>query len=211
MNRRSLTGAVASRKNDRMVASESSLERDLLVLLDFDPTVERYEEQPVRIKYRDAQGRKHTYTPDVLVHYHQEMVTLSPLLYEVKYRRDLFDNWQEIKPKIRAGRGFARGQGWRFKIITEREIRTPFLWNATFLRQYLRFQPSDDERRLLLDVLREVQSSDPDSLLLAIYQEPVKRAELLPALWHLIAVRQILVDLSQPLNMRSLIRAATIC
>lgn len=202
-NRRSLTGAVASRKNDRMVASESSLERDLLVLLDFDPTVERYEEQPVRIEYRDAGGRKHTYTPDILVHYHQEIAPLPPLLYEVKYRQDLFNNWKEIKPKIRAGRAYARDQGWRFKIITEHEIRTPFLENARFLRQYLRFQPGEDERRLLLDALREVQTSEPDSLLFAIYQEPVKRAELLPTLWHLIASGHIQADLSQPLNMRS--------
>jgi hypothetical protein len=193
-----------------MVASESSLERDLLVLLDFDPTVKRYEEQPVRIEYRDANGRRRTYTPDVLVHFRQDIAQGEPttLLYEVKYRKDLFDNWREIKPKVRAGRAYARERGWRFRIITEREIRTPFLESARFLRQYLRLRPNDSERRLLLDRLREMGESDPESLLLAIHSEPIKRAELLPTLWHLVAAREIHADLDRSLNMRTPIRVA---
>lgn len=210
-NRCSLTGAVASLKNDRMVSSESSLERDFLVLLDFDRTVERYEEQPVRIEYRDASGRKHPYTPDVLVHYRKDIrggQPTQPILFEVKYRKDLFDNWREIKPKVRAGRAYARQQGWLFKIITEREIRTQYLESAKFLRQYLRIQPSIEEQDILINTLRTLGPSDPESLLLAIHKEVVKRAELLPALWHLLAVGKIYADLLQPLNMRSPIRVA---
>lgn len=213
INRRSLTGFVASRRDGRMVASESSLERDLLVLLDFDPAVERYEEQPVRIQYRDARGRRRTYTPDVLVHFRQDAgahgALLMPLLYEVKYRADLSENWPQIKPKVRAGRAFARERGWRFKLITEREIRTPYLQSVKFLRQYRRLQPGEAERRLLLDRLREVGESNPESLLLAIHPEPVRRAELLPTLWHLVAIGDIHADLDEPLTMRSPIRAAT--
>src|SRR5947208_8398615 len=48
---------------------ESSLERDFLLLLDFDPDVEFYEEQPVKITYHDDRGRRRTYTPDVFVRY----------------------------------------------------------------------------------------------------------------------------------------------
>lgn len=211
-NRRSLTGFVASRRDGRMVASESSLERDLLVLLDFDPSVERYEEQPVRIEYRDARGRRRTYTPDVLVYFRQDIAqkqTTTPLLYEVKYRADLSENWPQIKPKVRAARTYARGRGWRFKLITEREIRTPYLQSVKFLRQYRRLQPDDAERQLLLDHLREVGESDPETLLSAIHLERVRRAELLPTLWHLIAVGDIYADLDEPLTMRSPIRAVT--
>src|SRR5437868_5438583 len=90
-SRRSLTGLVASQKSPRlslvpspparpsqlgagqpqpqtrMKGFESSLERDFFILLDFDLNVDRYEEQPVRIEYRDGDGRLRTYTPDVLV------------------------------------------------------------------------------------------------------------------------------------------------
>jgi hypothetical protein len=110
-NRRSLTGLVSSRKNDRMTGFESSLERDFLLLLDFDCTVERYEEQPVTIEYTDTAGKRPTYTPDVLIYYRQDLAGPNtwPLLCEVKYRDDLVDNWKEIKPKIRASRAYARG------------------------------------------------------------------------------------------------------
>lgn len=92
----------------------------------FDPTVARYEEQPVRIEYVDAASRRRPYTPDVPVYYHDDFAASADthlLLCEAKYREDLFANWKEYKPKIRAGRAHARRQGWHFVIITEREVR----------------------------------------------------------------------------------------
>jgi hypothetical protein len=203
-----MTGMVASRKNDRMTGFESSLERDFLLILDFDRRVERYEEQPVIIEYISSEGRSRTYTPDVLVYYLQDLTgcDMSPLLCEVKYREDLFANWKEIKPKIRAGRSYARAKGWRFKIITEREVRTPYLDNVRFLRQYRRIEANDVDTRLLLDTLREVRETDPESVLAAIHQDKVRRAELLPTLWFLLTDGQIEADLTQPLTMRTRIR-----
>lgn len=203
-NRRSLTGMVASRKNDRLVASESSLERDFLVLLEFDPAVERYEEQPVRIEYVDAGGRRRTYTPDVLVHYRTDLFPARPpLLCEVKYRDELAAHWQEFKSKVRAGRAYARGRGWRFKLVTERMVRTPYLQSAKFLRPYRALAVNDADVRLLLDSLREIGEADPERLLALIHHDPYKRAELLPTLWHLVSHGQVSVDLNQPLTMRS--------
>src|SRR2546421_5301425 len=68
-NYRSLTGLVPNTRTQSMTAFESSLERDFLLLLDFDPDVEFYEEQPVKITYHDESGRRRTYTPDVFVRY----------------------------------------------------------------------------------------------------------------------------------------------
>lgn len=203
-----MTGMVASRKNYRMTGFESSLERDFLLILDFDRRVERYEEQPVIIEYRSAEGRRRTYTPDVLVYYRQDLTggDTPPLLCEVKYREDLFANWKEIKPKIRAGRAYARAKAWRFKIITEREVRTPYLDNARFLRQYYRIEANDEDTKRLLDTLRELPETDPESVLAAIHQDKVRRAELLPILWFLLADGQIEADLTQPLTMRTRIR-----
>jgi hypothetical protein len=209
-NRRSITGLVSSRKNDRMTGFESSLERDFLLLLDFDCMVERYEEQPVTIQYTNAAGKARTYTPDVLVYYRQDLMGghTRPLLCEVKYREDLFANWKEIKRKIRAGRAYARAREWRFKIITEREVRTPYLDNARFLRQYRRIKPNEEDTRLLLGTLREMREADPESVLASIHQDKLRRAELLPILWLLLAEGQIEADLTQPLTMRTRIRLA---
>ncbi|MDT7809235.1 MAG: hypothetical protein QOJ70_3048 [Acidobacteriota bacterium] len=206
-----MTGLVASRKNDRMTGFESSLERDFLLLLDFDAAVARYEEQPVRIKYVDATGRRRTYTPDVLVHYHDDLdasADTRPLLCEVKYREDLFANWKEYKPKIRAGRAHARGQGWRFQIVTEREVRTPYLENAKFLRPYRRIETNHEDTALLLDTLRGMDEADPESVLATIHHDRTRRAELLPMLWRLLADGHITADLSRPLTMRTRISVA---
>src|SRR5437016_4446366 len=48
-NYRNLTGLVPNTRTSSMTAFESSLERDFLLLLDFDPDVTFYEEQPVTI------------------------------------------------------------------------------------------------------------------------------------------------------------------
>lgn len=177
------------------------------MLLEFDQAVERYEEQPVRIHYVDAGGRRRTYTPDVLVYYRAGLFPArSPPLCEVKYRDELAACWEEVKPKVRAGRAYARGRGWRFKLITEREIRTPYLQSAKFLRPYRALAVNDTDVRLILDALRKVGESDPDRLLALIHHDPYKRAELLPTLWHLVSHGHVSVDLSRPLTMCSPLR-----
>jgi hypothetical protein len=171
LNRRSLTGLVASRSQGRMVASESSLERDFYILLDFDLNVNKYIEQPLSVEYRDMEGHERTYTPDVLVYYRDDIIPaklMKPMLCEVKYRRDLFENWKEHKPKMCAGRAYARERGWQFKIITECEARIPYLENAKFLRQYQSLSTNWDHANLLLDAMRELREADPESLLAAV-------------------------------------------
>lgn len=80
-NYRSVTGLIASQKNARMIASESTLERDLFTCLEFDPVVESYEEQPVLIEYKNENGKKTTYTPDVLIYFNST---------KVDFRRSIF-------------------------------------------------------------------------------------------------------------------------
>ena len=70
--RNHLTGLVPNSRTQAMTAFESTLERDFLLLLDFDPDVEFYEEQPLKITYHDEAGQRRTSTPDVLVRYRTE-------------------------------------------------------------------------------------------------------------------------------------------
>ncbi len=60
-------GKFPSIKMGRMIAFESLLERDFIYLLDYDPAVEWFEEQPLTIEYMsDDQGflikNRHTAT-----------------------------------------------------------------------------------------------------------------------------------------------------
>jgi TnsA-like endonuclease N terminal/TnsA endonuclease C terminal len=205
-NYRSLTGKVIDFRSQSAVAFESALERDLYLLIDFDDAVARFEEQPVTIPYRDPAGVSRTYTPDVLVYYHSGLADQQdrqPVLYEVKYRDDLRANWGDYKPKFKAARRYARVQGWTFRLITEREIRTPYLKNAKFLREYRHRTLDSGDCCRVLAMLAERCETDPEALLVALSDDRWERARLLPVLWQLIAVRQAGADLTVPLTMRS--------
>src|SRR2546426_7711862 len=161
-NYRNLTGLVANSRTQSMSAFESTLERDFLLLLDFDPDVEGYEEQPVTITYHDETGRRRTYTPDILVRYrteHLEVRRSKPHLCEVKYRDDLRQHWTVYRPKFRAAQRYARQQGWRFRLVTEQHVRTPYLDNVKFLGPYRALPINDTYQARILRTLSEVQEA----------------------------------------------------
>src|SRR5262245_42941407 len=205
-NYRNLTGLVPNSRTQAMTAFESTLERDFLLLLDFDPDVEFYEEQPLTLTYHDTTGQRRTYTPDLLVRYRPACVEVGRAkahLCEVKYRDDLRQHWTDYRPKFRAAQRYARQQGWRFRVVTERHVRTPYLANVKFLGSYRMMHVDDAHQAQLLRVLSEVKETDPASLVALISADRWRQAQLLPTLWQLIARRQVGADLAQHLTMRS--------
>jgi TnsA endonuclease N terminal/TnsA endonuclease C terminal len=205
-NYRSLTGLVPNTRTQSMTAFESSLERDFLLLLDFDPDVEFYEEQPVKITYHDDCGRHRTYTPDVFVRYRTNRLPAQhtpPHLCEVKYRDDLRQHWAAYRPKFRVAQRYARQRGWRFRVVTEKHVRTPYLENVKFLRSYQTIPINERYRTQFLNALSALEETDPASLLTATSQDRWQQAQMLPMLWQLIARREVGTDLAQPLTMQS--------
>ena len=96
-----VTGGGSSRKNDEMDAFESLLEKDYLLLLDFDDTVAAFEVQPVRIP---VAGVPKCYVPDVLVKYlpdPQAGLVRNPSLVEGKHTDDLARNARSTSPNSR--------------------------------------------------------------------------------------------------------------
>lgn len=187
---------------------ESALERDLMYLLRFDINVDKFIAQPLAIHYKDVDGKQHKYTPDILIHHRKDIFpakTLPIILGEVKYRDDLRQNFKEYRPKFKAAIHYAKEQGWKFRILTEREIRTPYLKNAKFLLPYKRLEPYPDSDHIFLvfNKLTELRETDVETLLVSIYQDKWNQAQLLPIIWHLIAIRRIGNDLSLPITMRS--------
>lgn len=228
---RSVTGVMTSRKNGRMVASESTLERDLFILLEFDPGVETFEEQPVRLTYPNDKGKTASYTPDALCRLKTEpfdylwqgslfcdyfeyseglnkyrLKSLAPswILSEVKYRQDLFDKWQELKPKLKAGRSSAKKQGGCFKIFTEVELRTTVLENVKFLRRFRHRTPDPKDSGNMLLIANELDRSCPNDILRRIAgDDRWELARQIPVLWYLVANFNIEIDWFKPLNMHT--------
>jgi TnsA endonuclease N terminal/TnsA endonuclease C terminal len=209
MSQRPAAGLPAGTLQPRSLSFASRrLVRDFLLLLDFDLNVLRYERRGVQINYADGQGRRRVYTPEFLITYRTDIIPakwMPPLLCEVSHRNDLFHNWQELRPMLRAARSLARKRGWRFQVVTEREVYTPYLNNVGFLLPYRRMETNWEHADLLMEMLYELRAADPEALLAACSDSPARRLELLSSLWHLVSLRRVGVDLTQPLTMRSTI------
>ncbi|QRO33317.1 TnsA endonuclease N-terminal domain-containing protein [Chromobacterium violaceum] len=203
-NYRNVTGIAAHRKANGPAMFESTLERDFITLLEFDPGVETFEVQPLTLEWTDTDGKIRRYTPDVLATFKRPHGQHSKVLYEVKYRDELRKCWQDLRPKLRAAVHYARAEGWRFKIVTEVEIRSQYLDNAKFLLPFVRQGPAEEAHMDLLDEqLSRLHQATPAKLLAAVFQDEWNQARLLPSLWYLVGTGQIGTDLSKKLTMTS--------
>jgi TnsA endonuclease-like protein len=164
-----------------MTACASTLERDLLLRLDFDPDVEFYDEQPLTITYHDETGQRRTYPPDVLVWYRPACVEVGRSkahLCAVKSRDDLRQHWPDYRPKCRAASRYARQQGWRFRLVTERHVRTPYLDHVKVLGSYRVRHVDDAHQAQLVRLLSDVKETDPGSLWALISADRWHQAQL---------------------------------
>jgi hypothetical protein len=124
-------GQFPSIKMGRMIAFESLLERDFIYLLDYDPAVEWFEEQPLTIEYT-SDGQVLRYTPD----FHLREGKLDVL---VECKPDKFTDTDENRRKFAAARAWCAQRAWEFRLATELQIRAGFrLQNVKLLTRYAR-------------------------------------------------------------------------
>lgn len=197
-----LTARIPSEKLLRMVDAESSLERDLIMLLEFDNRVVEYLEQPLRISL--PTGNK--YTPDFYAKFVESNGDEAIYIYEVKYRSELRKKFTKLKPKFKAAIKYCKLHGYHFRILTENEIRTPRLKNIEFLQYFMRTSSdSEDELRCLLsNSLKELGASSPEELLAFSFSTKFEKAHATPVMWRMVAEGAIKTDLDVELTMKSL-------
>ncbi len=202
----SVTGVFSSAKNSKSLGYESLLERDLMILLEFDDTVEGFEEQPVKVPVVVNGRKRKPYVPDILIHYFplQSGEAKRPVLGEVKKTDDLKKNKEKYAPKFDAASRYAAEQGWDWHIFTEKEIRTPYLDNLKFLRQYHSEKPDDELAQEVIRLLRNARNAITVELLLQkLCPTETRILQMSPVIWHLISNKQIVADLKKPLTMKS--------
>jgi hypothetical protein len=126
-----VVGRFPSAKMGRMIAFESLLERDFIYLLDYDPCVGWFEEQPLSIEYLHENKQLH-YTPDFhLIEHGQHML--------VECKPERFVETEENCCKFAVARGWCEERGWEFRIVTEQQVRGSFrLQNVKLLTRYAR-------------------------------------------------------------------------
>jgi TnsA endonuclease N terminal/TnsA endonuclease C terminal len=208
-NYTTVTGLASSVKSEELIGYEGRLEYYFIKLVSFNNNVLRCEEQPVKITFTGSDGKQHSYTPDALITYRQDVDPAKqwkPLLVEIKPRRWLSKNWRELHPKFRAARHYATQMTLDFSIITEHEIVNPYLKNVQFLIKYRTFPTDSVGTKLLLNALKDLQETDVKTLLLSVSDNQNRSGELLPTLWQLVANFTIEANLEEPLTMGSRLR-----
>lgn len=123
----------------RSVHWESQLERDFYFLLEIDPNVISFKEQPMRLEYI-LDGKKHYYTPDLLVERtdKKQVIEVKPKSKVKEYGR-IFQLASNICEKY----------GYEFRVITDEIIRLqPRLYNVKLLWRYSRI-PIQPQHQIL--------------------------------------------------------------
>lgn len=124
-------GRFPSLKASRTIHWESQLERDFVYLLEFDPVVLTYREQPETI-HMQVGGVPRRYTPDFLVRTESAMA-----VYEVKPADKAAT--PEVAELMTCAAEHYAGRGMRYRVVTEVEIRVqPYLDNVMLLLRYQR-------------------------------------------------------------------------
>ena len=83
-------------------------------------------------------------------------------------------------------------------IVTEAQIRRPFLANVRFLRGYRDRARKPALERCLVDALVRLGTATPEMLLALVCRTDAERAEALVPLWRLIAAGEVHADLRVP-------------
>jgi hypothetical protein len=164
---------------------ESLLERDWMLLMDFDREVEWMCEQPLRLRY-SKDGRLASHVPDLLV-----WRGAAPELCDVKSASRVDD--PEFQAQVCAMELACAEAGFGYRVLSEpdRQLLMNVRWLAGFREPPV---DPDGERARMLSAL----AVGPCAIfeLLAGASEP---ALARPVLMHLLWVGAALVDLSEPI------------
>jgi len=201
----SVSGSYSFRKT-KSIDFESTLERDLLVLLEYDSTVEDVIEQPVTIEYVNHNGRAASYTPDFLVHYSVKNGNKSDRcskLIEVKPSRFLEKDWGDLKKKFKVGVACAKDKGWVFKIYNESRIRTQRFRNIRKLEGFRNLYMQKDGLEFYINQVMHVDGVSIGRLVSHLNSIKGKDTNSLSLVWHLIYIKFLRCDLSKLLDLET--------
>lgn len=190
-------GKFSSVKTGRVAWYESLLERDYMYLLDFDPYVSFWHEQPLRFRYTYA-GKTHFYTPDLEVHRESKKQ-----IVEVKSEEQVQSGkWDYL---FRIASSICEPEGYEFIVVTDRVIRQqPKLETVKKLWKYARTPVLPQHQVLCKDFLEQRQTAQVElGDLLKLFKSKSVPTQCLYALLFWGALE---FDLTQPLDQCSLIR-----
>ncbi|MCM3576406.1 TnsA endonuclease N-terminal domain-containing protein [Mesobacillus subterraneus] len=195
----SFRGKHNSTKMHRMIPWESTLERDFIKLLDYDPTVISYKFQPEKINYV-YKGKKRKYFPD----FHVLKNDMKEYIYEVKAFEKTED--EENKVKFQVGMKFCSERKMKYVVVTEKEIRKGFLIENLDILSEVR---QDSTSRKIMNVVFRTLEKLGGKTNLGTLKKGISQfneEEVESNIFHLIYTHQLKMDLiSAPISDESFV------
>lgn len=195
----SFRGKHNSTKMHRMIPWESTLERDFIKLLDYDPTVLSFKFQPEKINFV-YKGKKRKYFPDFLVLKND----MKKYIYEVKAFEKIED--EENKIKFQVGMKFCSERKMKYVVVTEKDIRKGFLIENLDILSEVRLDSTS--RKVMNDVLRTLEELGGKANI-ATLKESIRQfndEEVESNIYHLVYTHQLKIDLiSAPISDESFV------
>jgi hypothetical protein len=180
-----------------MVSFESTLERDYAYVLDFDPEVTCFTEQPLTIEYTCA-GRTLHYTPDF------EVAQSGQRHWLVECKPQHLIRTEDNQRKFTAAQTWCAERGWQFEVVTDAQLRTGCrLQNIKFLTYHARFTFSLQSKAQVYAALASAlgRMTVGDVTRAVAVQDP---ATALALIWHMAFHHEVLVPLdAAPLSVHS--------
>ena len=194
-------------RGEKSIAFESPLERDFLIMMEFNDAVVDVIGQPMTFEYEHKNGKIVPYTPDFLVYFKSKgngyipNVSPKPLLVEVKPRDKLQKYFSDYRHRFQIAMSYAMSNDMVFKIYDDKRIRGTYLENIMFLRRYRKYAYPDVEEDRILSHLATVGHTRVDHLLAFLYVTDSERGLGLGQLWQLVANKKVECDLMRPLGL----------
>ena len=185
----------ASKKCDKMMVLESSLEYDACFHFEFSKKIVMYEPQPIGFYYK-LYGQVRSYTPDFLI----TLDNGEQILYEVK--PFCKTEPEEFELEFKAKQAAALNLGIELELITEKKIRViPLINNLKLLHRYQRLE--QDLTPFQKQLLKLITSAESLTLSYLIDNTETSYSEIIPHIADLLAKGLLESNLFQPLELDS--------
>lgn len=185
----------ASKKCDKMMVLESSLEYDACFHFEFSKKIVMYEPQPIGFHYNLC-GQVRSYTPDFLITLDNE----EQIFYEVK--PFCKTEPEEFELEFKAKQAAALNLGIELELITERKIRVkPLIDNLKLLHRYHRLEQKLTPFQKQL--LKLIASAESLTLSCLINNTQTSYAKIIPHIADLLAKGLLESNLLEPLEFDS--------
>ncbi len=189
-----IIGMFPSLKMQRPVRYESTIERDLCYLLEFDEHVTSYHEQPFTIEHTAGDGKAHHYTPDFQVHRKNgpgDLVECKPAALQ---------DDQHTRQQIAIGQAWADANDYTFCLVTDTELRTGHtLDKIKVLWRYCRMPVAHDLIARTVDYLTRAPGATVAQTAAAALRS-TEQHQHVPYLYALLFRHILTTDLTVPLS-----------